>query len=134
RAAPVEPAGPAALTDPNLTVCLDRGTEQSRTGIANSGLIPHAVARPPNSRLSRVEATPMLKPISVDVHTCRLPTRMLALVLVSSCAAVAPPQQPLGIIVGTVTDATGARLAGVTITVTNSETQTSRTVLTSATG
>jgi hypothetical protein len=43
----------------------------------------------------------------------------VALLVVHSASA----QQPFGIIVGTVTDATGASLPGVIITVTNTETQ-----------
>ena len=41
---------------------------------------------------------------------------------------------PFGIIVGTVTDPTGATLSAATVTVTNTETQGSQTVVTSGTG
>jgi outer membrane receptor protein involved in Fe transport len=60
--------------------------------------------------------------------------RVLVLTLVSCCVGVAFAQQPYGIIVGTVTDPTGATLSAATVTVTNTETQVSQTVVTSATG
>lgn len=60
--------------------------------------------------------------------------RALVLALVSCCVGVAFSQQPHGIIVGTVTDPTGATLSAATVTVTNTETQVSQTVVTSATG
>jgi hypothetical protein len=60
--------------------------------------------------------------------------RVLVLVLVSCCVGEALAQQPFGIIVGTVTDPTGATLSAATVTVTNTETQVSQTVVTSATG
>ena len=54
--------------------------------------------------------------------------------LVSCGVGVAFAQQPLGIIVGTVTDPTGATLSAATVTVTNTETQVGQTVVTNATG
>ena len=60
--------------------------------------------------------------------------RVLALILVACSVGVAFAQQPLGTIVGTVTDPTGATLSAATVTVTNRETQVSQTVVTSATG
>jgi hypothetical protein len=47
---------------------------------------------------------------------------------------VALAQQPFGITVGRVTDPTGATLSAATVTVTNTETQVSQTVATSAAG
>jgi hypothetical protein len=58
----------------------------------------------------------------------------LALLLVASCAGVAFAQQPFGTIVGTVTDATGAVMPGVTVTVTNGDTDVRQTVVTGTTG
>jgi Carboxypeptidase regulatory-like domain len=58
----------------------------------------------------------------------------LVLALISCCVSVASAQQPFGIIVGTVTDPTGATLSAATVTVTNTETQVSQTVVTSASG
>jgi hypothetical protein len=55
-------------------------------------------------------------------------------VLLLCGAAVAAAQQPFGIIVGTLTDATGGVLPKATVTVTNTETQVTQTVVTSATG
>jgi hypothetical protein len=49
--------------------------------------------------------------------------RVLVLVLVSCCVGEALAQQPFGIIVGTVTDPTGATLSAATVTVINTETQ-----------
>ena len=60
--------------------------------------------------------------------------RVLVLVLVTCSAGVAFAQQPFGTIVGTVTDATGAVMPGVTVTVTNTDTKTRHTVMTSASG
>ena len=45
------------------------------------------------------------------------------LLFVTCCAGAASAQQPFGTIVGTVTDVTGAVLPGVTVTVTNTDTQ-----------
>jgi carboxypeptidase family protein len=60
--------------------------------------------------------------------------RVPVLVLVSCYVGLAFAQQPFGIIVGTVTDPTGATLSAATVTVTNTETQVCQTVVTSATG
>jgi hypothetical protein len=60
--------------------------------------------------------------------------RILVLALVLCCVGVGLGQQPFGIIVGTVTDPTGATLSAATVTVTNTATQVSQTVVTSATG
>jgi carboxypeptidase family protein len=60
--------------------------------------------------------------------------RVSVLVLVLFYVSVASAQQPFGIIVGTVTDPAGATLPAATVTVTNTETQVSQTVVTSATG
>ncbi|HVN79562.1 MAG TPA: TonB-dependent receptor, partial [Terriglobia bacterium] len=60
--------------------------------------------------------------------------RVPVLVLVSCWVGVAFAQQPFGTIVGTVTDPTGATLPSTTVTVTNTDTQVNRTVVTSATG
>jgi hypothetical protein len=60
--------------------------------------------------------------------------RVLILLLALCCPGVTFAQQPFGIVVGAVTDATGAGLSGVRVTVTNSDTQTSQTVATSTTG
>jgi hypothetical protein len=60
--------------------------------------------------------------------------RVLVLVLLLCGTAVAAAQQPLGIIVGTLTDATGGVLPKATVTVTNTKTQVTQTVVTSATG
>ena len=60
--------------------------------------------------------------------------RVLVLLFVSSCADVTFAQQPFGTLVGTVTDATGARLPATTIIVINTETQARQTVVTSSTG
>jgi hypothetical protein len=57
-----------------------------------------------------------------------------SLVLVLLCVSVASAQQPFGTVVGTVTDPAGATLSGATVTITNTEIQVSRTVITSATG
>ena len=58
----------------------------------------------------------------------------LVLTLVSCCVGVTFAQQPYGIIVGTVADPMGATLSAATLTVINTETQVSQTVVTSATG
>ena len=60
--------------------------------------------------------------------------RFFALVLVLFSAEMGCAQQPLGTIVGTVTDATGAVLATAKVTVTNTATQVQKTVSTGATG
>ena len=59
--------------------------------------------------------------------------RALVLVLALCCAGSAFAQ-PFSSIVGTVTDPTGVILSGVTVTVTNTDTQVTQTVATSATG
>jgi Carboxypeptidase regulatory-like domain len=59
--------------------------------------------------------------------------RVLVLGLALWCAGMASAQ-PSGIIVRTVTDPTGAPLSAVTVAVTNTDTQASQTVATSATG
>ena len=53
---------------------------------------------------------------------------------VSCFGGVAFSQQPYGIIVGMVTDPTGATLSAATVTVTSTETQVSQTVVSSASG
>jgi hypothetical protein len=60
--------------------------------------------------------------------------RVFLLVLACSRVGIVFAQQPLGIIVGTVTDPTGAMVGGATVTVTNIDTQVSQTVVTGATG
>ena len=66
---------------------------------------------------------------------CQPPdARVFVLVLVSCCVGVTLAQQPFGIIVGTVTDPTGATLPAATVMVTSTETQVSQSVVTSATG
>src|SRR4030095_4400729 len=52
------------------------------------------------------------------------------LLFVTCCAGGASPQQPSGTIVGTVTDATGAVLPWVTVTVTNGDTRVQQIVVT----
>ena len=59
---------------------------------------------------------------------------IFVLVLVLCTVADVIAQQPLGTIVGTVTDQTGARLSAATVVVTNTEMELSKTVLTNATG
>jgi hypothetical protein len=60
--------------------------------------------------------------------------RASVLALLSSCVAAASAQQPFGIIVGTVTDPTGAPLSAATVTVTHTATQVTQTVETGASG
>jgi hypothetical protein len=60
--------------------------------------------------------------------------RVFALILVACSVGVAFAQQPLGTIVGTVTDPTGAILAAAKLTVTNGATEATQIAATSATG
>jgi outer membrane receptor protein involved in Fe transport len=60
--------------------------------------------------------------------------RGIVLILVSCYLEVALAQQPFGIIVGTVTDPTGATLSAARVTVTNTATQVKQVVATSPTG
>src|SRR4030095_14165742 len=64
-------------------------------------------------------------------HWC---ARVSVLVLVWLCASVASAQQPFGSIVGTITDPRAATVSSVTITVTNTKTLISQTVVSSVTG
>ena len=66
-------------------------------------------------------------------HRFTFHSRFLLLIALS-CGGPAFAQQPFAILVGTVTDSTGARLAGVTVTITNTETQVRQTVVTTAGG
>jgi Carboxypeptidase regulatory-like domain len=78
-------------------------------------------ASPPPRRAKRIPlATPVWVALWISILSC--------------CAVVAFAQQPLGTIVGTVTDATGASVPSATITVTNVDTSATQTVAPSTTG
>src|SRR4030095_8473015 len=78
--------------------------------------------------MSRTQPGSQPAPAVVALRTAAL------LLCVTCCAGAAAAQQPFGTIVGTVTDATGAVLPGVTVTVTNTDTQVPQTVVTGASG
>jgi hypothetical protein len=67
-------------------------------------------------------------------HDFTFHSRFLLLVVLCSRGATVFAQQPFATLVGTVTDSTGARLAAVTVTITNTETQVRHTVVTTAGG
>jgi Carboxypeptidase regulatory-like domain/TonB dependent receptor-like, beta-barrel len=60
--------------------------------------------------------------------------RLFALILVACSIGVAFAQQPFGTVVGTVSDPTGATLPAASVTVTNTATQATQTLVTGATG
>jgi len=60
--------------------------------------------------------------------------RTIVLVMALYCLGDAFAQQPWGLIVGTVTDPTGATISAATVTVTQTDTQVNQTAVTNATG
>ena len=68
------------------------------------------------------------------VFLTRLRLAALAIVMSLVTAAVAGAQSPTGSIEGTVVDSSGAVLPGVTVTLTNSETGATRSVVTDSNG